>query len=356
MSPGGEVAVAATHQRHEQATLEEVAALAGVSRATVSRVINGRSRVSQQTRVAVERAVARLGYVPNRAARSLVTRRADMIGLATPENTDWLFDDPFFPRLLHGITGALPPELELVVFMPKPTRDETRLASYLTAGHVDGVLVVSQHGPGVLPRELERLGIPVVLCGRPLGHSALSWVDADNQRGGALAVGHLVERGRQVIATVTGPQDMAVGVDRLAGWRQALEAAGRSPDPDLIEVGDFTYQRGVTATEALLRRRPDIDGLFASSELTALGALKTLRAAGRRVPDDVAVVGFDDTALALSADPPLTVVRQPIELMGQEMIRLLLQTMATGDRTPRHVVLGTELVVRASSGPEPGSG
>ncbi len=339
----------AARQQPGQATLEEVAALAGVSRATVSRVINDRARVSQQTRATVERAVARLGYVPNRAARSLVTRRSDMIGLATPEPVGWLFDDPFFPRLLHGITAALPRELELVVFMPKPSRDETRLASHLTAGRMDGVLVVSHHSPGVLPLELERRGVPVVLCGRPLTDAELSWVDADNRRGGAIAAAHLIEQGRQVLATVAGPQDMAVGLDRLAGWRQALEAAGRPTDPDLMQTGDFTYQGAVTATQALLERRPDIDALFAVSELTALGALSALRAAGRRVPGDVAVVGFDDTQLALSADPPLTVVSQPIELMGREMIRLLLQMITSGDRTPRHVILGTELVVRASS-------
>jgi DNA-binding LacI/PurR family transcriptional regulator len=333
-----------------RATLEEVAELAGVSRATVSRVINGSPRVSPDARRAVEQAAARLGYVPNRAARSLVTRRSDSIGLVIPEPTSLLFGDPFFPRLVRGVSEALAPrELQLVLFMPQSSRDEARLERYLAAGHVDGVLLVSLHGLDPLPVHLAERGIPVVLGLRPLSSADLSYVDVDNERGATQAVQHLVSHGREAIATVAGPQDMSPGVDRLVGYQRALLAAGRQPDPDLIAVGDFTYDGALAATHELLDRRPALDAVFVASDPMALGVMSALRARGRRVPEDVAVVGFDDSVLALTTDPPLTSVRQPTELQGREMIRLLLQMIASDDRTPQHVVLGTELVVRGSS-------
>ncbi len=336
--------------QRNRATLEEVAELAGVSRATVSRVINGKPRVSHDTRVAVERAATRLGYVPNRAARSLVTRRNDSIGLVIPEPTAQFFNDPFFPRLVRGVTeGLAEPGVQLVLFMPQSSKQEARLADYLAGGHVDGVLLVSLHGFDGLPLGLKRQGIPVVLCGRPLAAADLSYVDADNEHGAVQAVTHLVEQGRQVIATVAGPQDMGAGVDRLEGYRRGLRAAGRPVDPELEEIGDFTFEGGQVGMQALLERRPDIDAVFVTSELMALGTMSALRARGRRVPDDVAVVGFDDSPVGLTANPPLTTIRQPTELLGREMTRLLLQMISTGDQRSQRLILGTELIVRASS-------
>src|SRR6266545_2962909 len=240
----------------DRATLEEVAELAGVSRATVSRVINGKPRVSRETRVAVERAAARLGYVPNRAARSLVTRRNDSIGLVIPEPSGQFFNDPLFPRLVRGVTeGLAEPGVQLVLFMPQSSRDEARLADYLGGGHVDGVLIVSLHGLDELPLGLKRQGIPVVVCGRPLAAADLSYVDADNQRGAMRAVAHLVEQGRQVIATVAGPQDMAPGIDRLEGYRQGLRAAGRDTCRDLGADGARRHERAAPARAPRARRR-----------------------------------------------------------------------------------------------------
>jgi DNA-binding LacI/PurR family transcriptional regulator len=333
-----------------RATLEEVAELAGVSRATVSRVINGKPRVSRETRVAVERAAARLGYVPNRAARSLVTRRNDSIGLVIPEPTAQFFNDPFFPRLVKGVTeGLAEPGVQLVLFMPQSSGDEARLADYLSGGHVDGVLIVSLHGLDGLPLGLKRHGIPVVLCGRPMVAADLSYVDADNEHGAMQAVAHLVDQGRKVIATVAGPQDMGAGVDRLEGYRRALRAAGREVSSELEEVADFTFEGGQVAMRTLLDRRPEVDAVFVTSELMALGAMSVLRTRGRRVPEDVAVVGFDDSPVGLTANPPLSTIHQPTELMGLEMTRLLLRMISSGDHRPQHLILGTELIVRASS-------
>ena len=332
------------------ATLEAVALAAGVSRATVSRVVNGSPKVSPEIRRTVEREVTRLGYIPNRAARSLVTRRSDSVGVVITEPTARLFVDPFFPRLLRGISAELGArDRQLVLLMPEPGRDAARAEAYLSGGHVDGVLLVSLHGDDPLPKRLAGRGIPIVVGGRPPRGAAVHYVDIDNRGGSRAAVGHLASLGRRVIATIAGPTDMGAGVDRLAGYREGLEEAGLESDPGLVAVEDFSHEGGLRAMTRLLAARPDIDAVFAASDLMAAGALQALRGVGRGVPDDVAVVGFDDSPLAATTQPPLSSVRQPIEEMGREMVRLLVESGERRDPVPRHVVLGTELVERASS-------
>ncbi|HEU4674273.1 MAG TPA: LacI family DNA-binding transcriptional regulator [Candidatus Limnocylindrales bacterium] len=332
------------------ATLEEVARVAGVSRATVSRVVNDSPRVSPDVRQAVERAIESLGYVPNRAARSLVTRRSDSVAVVITEPTGRLFSDPFFPRLLRGISAELAGrDRQLVLVMPESAADERRAAAYLSAGHVDGVLLTSLHGDDALPRELLARGVPVVVGGRPIHGEQVSYVDVDNRAGGREAVAHLAARGRRTIATIAGPHDMAVGIDRLAGYRDGLTAAGLAADPGLVAEADFTHDGGARAMRSLLDARPDLDAVFAASDAMAAGALSELLAAGRRVPEDVAVVGYDDSPIAAATRPPLTSVRQPIEEMGREMARLLVESIGRGERAIRRVVLATELVTRAST-------
>jgi DNA-binding LacI/PurR family transcriptional regulator len=337
-------------------TLEQVAALAGVSRATVSRVVNGSPRVSPAVRAQVERAVAKLGYVPNRAARSLVTRRADSVALVVSEPHARFFSEPFFAGMVRGVSAALAETgVQLLLLIAHDLRDRPdppgrgRLERYVVGGHVDGVLLASLHGDDPLPATLERAGVPAVLVGRPAGPVPGSWVDADNRGGARMAVDHLARRGRRRIATITGPLDMGVGVDRLDGYRDGLAAAGLAGGGGLVEGGDFTEEGGAAAMVRLLRRPgPPVDAVFAASDLMAAGALRALRAAGRRVPDDVAVVGFEDSAVARYAQPPLTTVRQPIEEMGRQATRLLLAKVA-GEAGGMHLVLDVELVVRASA-------
>ncbi len=333
------------------ATLEQVAHLANVSRATVSRVVNGDRRVGEPSRIAVEAAVRQLGYIPNRAARSLVTRRSQSIAVVIPEPTGQVFGDPFFPRVLRGISDALAEEeLQLVLVMPQGRADEQRVERYLAAGHSDGVLLVSLHGSDPLPQDLQRRGIPVVVGGRPPG-SGITYVDVDNRGGAGAAVRHLVDLGRRRIATIAGPQDMPPGADRLAGYHETLAAGGSSADDRLIEVADFTLEGGRAAMERLLDHAPDLDAVFAASDLMALGAIGVLEASGRSIPDDVALIGFDDSPLAASALPPLSSVRQPIEEMGREMTRLLIHSVRHAGDPPRRVILDTDLVVRRSSSP-----
>lgn len=332
-------------------TLEAVARAAGVSRATVSRVVNGSPRIRTESRESVERAIAQLGYVPNLAARTLVTRRNDSIGVLIAEPTGRIFGDPYFAEVLRGISAGLAArEVALVLVMSQSPEEERRAARYLVGGHVDGVIMFSLHGNDPLPERLKTHGIPVVVGGEPPRGARVSYVDIDNHGGSITAVNHLLERGRERIATITGPLDMPAAVTRRLGYLEAIRASGRTPDASLEACGGFTREGGKQAMEILLQRCPDLDAVFAASDLMAAGALSTLYAAGRKVPEDVAVVGFDDSIIALSTQPALTSVRQSMEVTGRELANVLLQTIDARDQIVRHVILETELVVRQSTG------
>ncbi|MFI7577648.1 LacI family DNA-binding transcriptional regulator [Micromonospora sp. NPDC049497] len=331
----------------QRPTLEAVARRAGVSRATVSRVVNGSTTVAEPIQEAVRRAVAELGYVPNLAARSLVTQRTDSIALVLPEEATRVFsDDQVFPGIIRGAAQELEAaDKQLVLMLAGSQAGHDRVERFTTGRHVDGVLFASLHGADPLPGRLARLGIPVVCSGRMLGDVPVPYVDVDHVGGVTAAVRHLVAGGRRRIATIAGPQDMVAGVERLAGYREAVAAAGL---PEMVAVGDFTRESGWAAMRHLLSRHPDLDAVFAASDLMAHAALRALREAGRRVPDDVAVIGFDDIETAAYTDPPLTTVRQPILELGRQGTRQLLR-LAAGETIEPSVVLPTELVLRDSA-------
>ncbi|MFF1838474.1 LacI family DNA-binding transcriptional regulator [Streptomyces sp. NPDC058231] len=331
-------------------TLEEVAARAGVGRGTASRVINGSPRVSAHTREAVEAAVAELGYVPNRAARALAGNRTDAIALVVPESESRFFAEPYFSDIVRGVGAALADtDMQLLLTLAGSDRERRRLAQYLTAHRVDGVLLVSVHADDPLPDLLEQLGMPAVMSGRRSASEPLAAVDSDNFEGARSAVDHLISRGRRSIATITGRLDVYGAQRRLDGYRKAVSVAGLGPDERLIAPADFTEEGGARAMRDLLARRPDVDAVFAASDVMAAGARQVLREAGRSVPDDVALVGFDDSAVARHMDPALTSVRQPIEEMGRVMTRVLLQEIAGENGERPQTVLPTELIVRDSS-------
>jgi DNA-binding LacI/PurR family transcriptional regulator len=330
-------------------TLEEVATRAGVGRGTASRVINGSEQVSEVSRAAVLQAIDDLGYVPNRAARSLVTRLTDVIALVVSESEERVFGEPFFGQIVRGVSGALAGgQRQLLLTMAHRAHDRGRLDNYLSRQHVDGVLLLSLHGDDPLPGQLEARGVPAVLGGRPSQASTLHFVDADNAGGAGQAVAHLVGTGRRRIATISGPQDMIAGLHRLEGYRSALAEAGLPFDPDLVIQGDFSEQSGWQATEALLQRAPDLDAVFAASDQMAVGAIAALTKHGRRVPEDVAVVGFDDSPSSRFVTPRLTTVHQPVEAMGAAMVHLLSDLIADSAGPHEDVVLDTHLVVRDS--------
>ncbi|MEU6950637.1 LacI family DNA-binding transcriptional regulator [Streptomyces sp. NPDC046332] len=331
-------------------TLEEVAARAGVGRGTVSRVINGSPRVSEHAKAAVARAVAELGYVPNRAARALAGSRTDAVALVIPETEARLFAEPYFLDIIRGVSAELADaDKQLLLTLIRNDKERQRFEQYLTAQRVDGVLLVSVHADDPLPDQVRALGLPAVLNGRRTEAEQVAYVDSDNVGAGRSAVAHLAGRGRRRIATITGPLDMYGARCRLDGYRQGLAEAGIAVDERLVATGDFTEEGGRRAMRELLDREPGLDAVFAASDVMGAGARGVLKESGRRVPEDVALVGVDDSPVARHMDPPLTSVRQPIEEMGRTMARLLLQEIAGASEEQPYRVLPTELVVRDSS-------
>lgn len=325
-------------------TIEEVAAAAGVSRSTVSRVVNGSTAVSPAALESVRRAIAELNYVPNRAARSLASRQTHAVALVVPEDTTRFFGDPFFAAIVSGINARLSRSdyvLNLFIASDDPGDKTT---SYVRSGAVDGAIIVSHHTSDTF---IERIAntVPVVYGGRPVHEREHDYyVDVDNAHGAEVATRYLLERGHRRIATITGPLTMPAGIDRLDGFRKAIAAAGLEPVAE--EDGNFTADGGAAAMARVLQTGTP-DAVFVASDLMARGALQTLSRAGLRVPDDVAVMGFDDSPVATSVTPRLTTMRQPSFQQGERMVETLLAILA--GESPRHVtILETELVVRDS--------
>ncbi|GAA2086044.1 LacI family DNA-binding transcriptional regulator [Kitasatospora saccharophila] len=321
-------------------TLAQVAARAGVSSATASRVLNRSAPVSAEIAARVERAARELNYVRRRAPAA-TARDTGAIAVVAFADVLRFHADPFPVRLLAGAQRVVP-DRELVVLTAGPGPARPSLVRYLCGGHVDGVLLVGRWGDPALPGLLQAAGVPVVSLGRPPQSQRLAHVDADNLSGARAAVNLLHRAGRRRIATIAGPPDTAAGADRLAGYRRAMADQG-DPARCAVAYGDFGSRSGEHAMLRLLDQYPDVDAVFAASDAMAMGALRALHRLGRRVPDDVAVIGFDDSPAAATARPGLTTVRQPVEDLGARAVELL------QDPTPgRSVVLPTHLVVRQS--------
>ena len=320
--------------------------VAGVSRGTISRFLNGGRHVSPAATQAIERAIRQTGYVVNQHARSLVTQRSHSVAFILSEPQRLLFEDPNFNVLLGGCTQALAAhDLTLVLAIAGSQDERKRVSRFVTSGHVDGALLVSAHSGNPIMDELLAKGVPVVACGTPLGHERdLAYVAADDRDGARQMVTYLRERGRHRIATITGPLDTPGGVQRLAGYRDVVPEA---PDRFVATAEAYTRTAGEAAMSRLLAQASDLDAVFVASDLLAAGALAALRRAGRRVPDDVAVGGFDDSSVATTVEPALTTIRQPLPRISAEMVRLLLGLI--NGESPAAVILPTELVLRDSA-------
>ncbi|MBN1811146.1 MAG: LacI family DNA-binding transcriptional regulator [Anaerolineae bacterium] len=333
-------------------TLEEVGQLAGVSRSTVSRVINEQPNVRPETKERVQQVIHKAGYQPNAIARSLVTSRTKIIGMIIPETVTKIFTDPFFPLLLCGCTRVCKThhyQLLLSLFNV-PEEQERDCQQILYSGYLDGAIVASHSLEDSLIPSVSRSGLPIVSIGRH-PDKQIHYVDSDNVGGAQMATEHLIRLGHRHIATITGRLEMTAGQDRLAGYRQALLTHGILPQERLIAKGDFTENSGALAMQRLLPVAPT--AVFAANDMMAVGALKTLRAVGLQVPKDIAVIGFDDVSIASMVEPTLTTVRQPIERMGAVAVDLLLSLLQGSlekETEPHKIILPTELVIRNSCG------
>ncbi|MDQ0576563.1 DNA-binding LacI/PurR family transcriptional regulator [Agromyces albus] len=328
-------------------TIEDVARVAGVSRGTVSRVLNGGHWVGAAAAAAVDEAIKQTGYRINPHARNLATSRANSIAFLLTESHERLFEDPNFSALMRGAAEALAEhDLPLVLLMAGSDDEQRRATEFIMAGHVDGALLVSSHrGRQSFLSEFAAARVPVIACGVPLGfEKSIGYVEADDVDGARAMVDYLRSTGRSTIAHIAGPLDTSGGIGRLAGYR---EEQGDAFDERLVAQGDYSRASGFAAMKELLERMPHLDAVFAANDLMAAGAIDALVAAGRRVPDDVAVAGFDDSPVAQRTDPPLTTMRQPFDRISREMVRMLLD-VRDGQRAAR-LTVPTELVVRESA-------
>jgi LacI family transcriptional regulator len=333
-------------------TLEEIGKLAGVSRSTVSRVINGHPSVKPDVRERVLEVVAETGYYPDPAARSLASHRSGVIGLVVPLAVQSLFDDPYFAHLIQGISQACNAHdytLSLILFHSK--EEEARLYPRISRNQLfDGIIVTATQVEDPLISQLLVNQVPFVLDGRH-EDPRVSFVDTDNVAGAYTAVSHLIRLGRGRIAAITGPLDNLAAMDRKQGYLNALRNRGHLIDKALIVAGDYTEVSGYQAMKQLLPHKPD--AVFVASDTTALGALRALRGAGIKVPDDIALVSFDDLPHAATADPPLTTVRQSIQRRGAMEVGTLIDILHNGLEPPRRLIMPAELVIRASCGAAP---
>ncbi|WP_433220930.1 LacI family DNA-binding transcriptional regulator [Dactylosporangium sp. CS-047395] len=327
-------------------TLDEVAERAGVSRTVASRVINNGPNVSHAKRDAVERAIRELGYTPNRSARALATRQTGVVVLAVSGDGPEVFGDPFFAQVIVGASAALEKtDLHLMLSLATNDHGLRRLQTFLQTRGADGVMLVATRGADPLVDVAAKSGLPTVFIGLPLHGTPPHYVDVDNAGGSRAATEHLIRAGRRRIAMITGPGDTAVGRERLRGYAEALRLAGL--EPGATAPGDFMEASGAEAMRALLSARPDLDAVVAANDNMAAGAMRVLRAAGRTVPGDVAVVGFDDMPIALHTDPTLTTMHQPVQSLGREAARILVDLLEGGQ--PVSVILPTGIVVRESA-------
>lgn len=329
-------------------TLEDIARRAGVSRATVSRVINGENNVKEQTRAQVMEVIQESNFQPNVAARSLAAGRTNVIGLIIPAGVSTIFTDPYFPLLIQGVSSACNArEYSVMLWLAEPEFERRMMRQILHSGLLDGVVVSSMLMEDPIVQSLHDSKKPFILIGR---HPRLdvNYLDVDNVHGAREATLHLLRLGHKRIATIAGPHNMIAGSDRLRGYRQALEERSVAVRPELIVEGDFTEAGGYAAMLRLLPNRPT--AVFAASDTMADGALRALRESGLRVPQDVAVVGYDDMPNAPRTNPPLTTVRQPTNRMGVLAVNTLIDIIQNPGSHKRHIVLPVELVIRESCG------
>ena len=331
-------------------TLDEIGKLAGVSAATVSRVINNYPHITPERRERVQKVIAQTGFQPNPIARSLASHRTNIIGLVIPNVAHAVFTDPYFPNLIQGITQASNQRnLTLALFLFHSMQEETRtIQSILNNTLLDGLIITADRKEYSLVPQIAKQELPFIVVGRPESTEGITYVNTDNIAGGYLATEHLLRLGRRRIAIISADLNTA-GDDRYTGYRDALRDHNVSFDTSLVARGDFSLESGYSAMQQLLPEHPD--AVFAVSDNMGLGAQRAIRDAGLSIPQDIAIVGYDDLVPALQAEPQLTTIRQPVEQMGLTAVELL-SDYASSTVAPKSIIFPVELIIRASCGAE----
>ena len=328
-------------------TLEDIAKLSGFSRSTVSRAINGDPNVSEATRKQVMGIVDQLNFQPNLAARGLAAGHTKVLGLVIPMGVNAIFTDPFFPLLIQSVSSECNiHDYSVMLWLAEPEYERRMISRMMYNGLVDGVIVSSMMMDDPIVEALIKGKLPFILIGRHPTNSDISYVDVDNWTGAKTAVNHLAELGRTRIGTITGPQNMIVGRDRYQGYLDALKEHGLKTNINLITEGNFTVTSGAEAMKKMLKHQPD--AVFAASDAMAGGAIRALQEEGYKVPDDVAIIGFDDIPSACMTVPPLTTIKQPIRQVGSVAAKTLIKMIEQPQKESYHIILPTKLVVRSS--------
>ncbi len=334
-------------------TLEDIARMSGVSRSTVSRVINNDPNVNETTRLKVWEIIHTINFQPNLAARSLAAGRSQVLGLVIPMAVTSIFADPYFPLLIQGISSACNSSgYSMMLWLAEPDYERRMAGQILYSGLIDGVIVASNvMDDPVVKALVNGKKLPFIMVGRHPNDLSVSYVDVDNRTGAAQAVEHLIRLGKKRIATIRGPQTMVAGVDRYQGYLDAMAQAKIKVDPHLVEEGEFSQQGGFHAMQKLLPNRPD--ALFTASDMIAVGAMMAIQGGGLKIPEDIALVSFDGIPSSAHTDPPLTTVRQPITRSGAMAAQLLIDMIENPSPAPRRMILSTELIIRKSCGANP---
>jgi DNA-binding LacI/PurR family transcriptional regulator len=329
--------------------LEDIARKSGVSRSTVSRVINSHPNVSKKVRDHVQEVINQTGYQPHAAARALVSNRSWTCGLLLPRTVNSFFTDPYYPSLIQGIAQACTKQnYTFSLFLMGDKEDEKKMFQRISRrGFMDGILFQSDQMGDSLIDKLILSEIPLVVLGRPAHDGKISYVDINNIESVESAVDYLVSIGCKRIGTITGPLNTTVGIDRKKGFENSIKKHGLSINELLITEGNFTEESGYIGMQNLLPGNPD--AIFAASDQMALGAVRAIKEKGLNIPNDISIIGFDDFPLPIPTDPLLTTVHQPISNFGKEALNMLIDIIENGFEPARHIILKTELIIRNST-------
>jgi LacI family transcriptional regulator len=333
-------------------TLEDIARMSGVSRSTVSRVINEDPNVNELTRRKIWEVIQNSNFQPNLAARGLAVGRTQVLGLVIPMAVTSIFTDPYFPLLIQGISSACNARnYSMMLWLAEPDYEHRMARQILYSNLVDGVIVASAvMDDPIVAALIQDRKIPFIMVGRGPTDAAISYIDVDNREGAAQAVEYLLRLGYERVGTVSGPQTMVAGVDRFQGYLDGLARYRRKLDPQLVQTCEFSELGGYQAMKKLLPQKPD--AVFIASDMMAIGAMRAIQEAGLKIPADIAMIGFDDIPAAARTLPPLTTVRQPIARCGAMAAEVLIDMIVNPSNSPQRMILSTELVLRESCKPE----